>query len=126
MTYSTKPTEIDELAWTKTFKPIINPVRLVDADEDGYIGPFDFIVREFETYGPELQVVESLVDLNRVWTQIQVDDCEYVVSGYHRVNRLYHFITEVPYNSAENTAVHWCTTCPIDEAEHSLQTEQEV
>jgi hypothetical protein len=64
----------------------------------------------FETYGPELDFVISMIDSNRVVTIIEgdtdvdvdenVDETPinlYYVSGYHLVNRLGYLILDKPY-----------------------------
>lgn len=51
----------------------------------------------FETFGPELGFVESQPD-NRVWTLMDDDDGNPVVTtGYHVVNRIGYYVTEVPW-----------------------------
>jgi hypothetical protein len=53
----------------------------------------------FETYGSENDYVKKLSRKeNRVWTIIETDGKFSFITGYHRVNRLGHFITEEPYN----------------------------
>ena len=55
----------------------------------------------FETYGPELEFIQSY-DESKVWTLIDADkDYPEIVSGYCHVNRLGYFITElaVPENT---------------------------
>lgn len=53
----------------------------------------------FETYGIELGYVLATADLepDRVWTLVDGDDGTYIVNGYHLVNRISYFITEVPF-----------------------------
>jgi hypothetical protein len=64
----------------------------------------------FETYGPELDFVISMIDSNRVVTIIEgdtdvdvdenVDETPinlYYVSGYHLVNQLGYLILDKPY-----------------------------
>lgn len=36
-------------------------------------------------------------DPNKVWTELEVDGLSYIVSGYHVVNSVGYFITEVPF-----------------------------
>ncbi len=49
----------------------------------------------FETYGEELAFVRSQ-DARFVWTFIDGDDAQYVVSGMHFVNRIGYLISKVP------------------------------
>lgn len=68
----------------------------------------------YETFGEELNYCFELAKKeNRVWTIIECDDmdfnnvdvndelyepsCLYIVSGFHRVNRMGFIVTEVPY-----------------------------
>lgn len=53
----------------------------------------------FETYGIELGYVLATADLepDRVWTLVDGDDGTYIINGYHLVNRISYFITEVPF-----------------------------
>ena len=50
----------------------------------------------FETYGKELEFVQSKVEEGKVWTYGDGDFCTYVSSGYHYINRIGYYITEVP------------------------------
>lgn len=50
----------------------------------------------FETFGPELAFVRQQ-DPRTIWTLVDGDDGDqYVVSGYHLVNRIGYFISTVP------------------------------
>lgn len=72
--------------WYDTYKPKINHL-------DTHEQP------TFETYGIELGYVLGVADIepDRVWTLVEGDDGLYIVNGYHLVNRLNYFITEVPF-----------------------------
>lgn len=67
--------------WLEQFKPMENHIT-----NEGY---------SYETYGDELDYV-SLQDDKFVWTELDGDDGIYIVNGYHFVNRLSYFITNVP------------------------------
>ncbi len=84
--------EISEDDWFDTYKPIKNSID-INASFDG---------RMFETYGDELEFVRAQ-DENRIWTYGDGDDGgTFIWSGYHIVNRIGYFITEVPFqNGAE-------------------------
>jgi hypothetical protein len=72
-------------AWEAKYKPVRN--RLDNNDK-------------FETYGEELDFVRSVYDTDprRVWTLVDGDDGNlYIVDGYHLVNRVNYFVTEVPF-----------------------------
>ena len=81
--------DIDQ--WEETYKPI--PNHLVPnsswQDEDG-VGIM------FETYGDELSFIKTQ-DPTYVWTYLDGVDGTYVVSGYHIVNRIGYFVTQVPW-----------------------------
>lgn len=52
----------------------------------------------FETYGTELDYVfEKSKITKNVWTYIEGDEGLYIVTGFHRVNRLGFLITDEPY-----------------------------
>jgi hypothetical protein len=72
--------------WTAKFKPLENA--------NGEIMPF-------ETYGGELEVVKFFLKHapHRIWTEVDGDKGKTgIVEGFHFVNRLRYFITEVPYD----------------------------
>ena len=78
--------------WVETFKPIANTTTPN--------APFDGTM--FETFGDDLAVVfRRSCNINptarlKVWTLVEGDAGQYVVDGFHRVNRLGYFITAVP------------------------------
>jgi hypothetical protein len=60
--------------------------------------------RVFETYGKDLQTVLG-TDPRYVWTWMQGDMADLVCAGYHLVNRLGYYITEVPWTNVEDYCV---------------------
>jgi hypothetical protein len=51
----------------------------------------------FETYGAELDFVRSQ-DPRTIWTLVDGDDGnQYVISGYHLVNRIGYLISTIPF-----------------------------
>ena len=85
----------ESLTWKQfeeQFKPIKNPFRN-DPDEI-----------MFETYGEELDYVLAQ-DPRNVWTYGDGDYCSYVSSGYHYVNRIGYYITEVPWDNEDDYAL---------------------
>ena len=76
--------------WIETYKPKINHIDS-NASCNGTM---------FETYGEEIEFVKSTSD-NFVWTLLDVDCNLIVSSGQSWVNRLGHFICEVPWNDGE-------------------------
>jgi hypothetical protein len=75
--------------WVAKFKPIQNP--FCSRDEDGFM---------FETFGEEHQfVVDKSCEQNGnayVWTQVSEDEYMGITDGYHYVNRMGYYVTEVP------------------------------
>ena len=76
--------------WHEKYKPIKN--HLARGEDRDY----------FETYDLELGYVLGIADTQpkRVWTYVDGDGGTYVVDGYHLVNRIYYFITEVPFEGS--------------------------
>lgn len=76
--------------WVYKYKPIRNPfTKETDEDED------------FQIHWGTIEENDLLHDTkgeNRIWTMVSGErDSIWLMSGYHRVNRLHHFITEIPY-----------------------------
>ena len=70
--------------WVRDFKPLL--------DAEG-------CPRRFETYGEELKQVLAAHQKNplTVWTEVDGDSGRAgLVEGYHLVNRIVYFITEIP------------------------------
>lgn len=77
--------------WEKTYKPITNHLdenaSFQNENDDGIM---------FETYGDEVEFVKKQ-NPNCIWTYVDGDsNASYIISGWHFVNRLGYFITEVP------------------------------
>jgi hypothetical protein len=82
-------TNFVSLTWKEfeeQFKPIKNHL-FNDPDQ-----------RMFETYGEEVEFVLSKEAEHKVWTYADGDYCSYVSSGYHYVNRIGYYITEVAFD----------------------------
>jgi len=78
--------EMTEEEWFDTYKPIKNHIE-VTSSFDGHM---------FETYGPEVEFVKSQ-DNDKIWMLGDGDDGGmYIWNGWHIVNRIGYFITEVP------------------------------
>ena len=81
----------DELnAWDAKYRPIKNHITKNGDDK-------------FETYGEELEYVRSILktEPNKVWTLIEGDQGLWITNGYHFVNRLNYFITEIPHEGSD-------------------------
>lgn len=73
--------------WVEKFKPIQNSID-PNAAYDGCM---------FETYGKEMEAVKAANPLY-VWTLVDGDEGKSILSsGYHYVNRIGYFITEIPF-----------------------------
>lgn len=91
-------------AWIEKYKPIVNPLA------KGQDFASDFM---FETYGKDAEHLRS-ANPACVWTVVEMDTGDddeqggeskpgmVILSGFHHVNRIYHFITEVPYEGSES------------------------
>jgi hypothetical protein len=78
--------EMDLDTWFDTYKPIKNHLD-ENSSFDGHM---------FETYGDEVEFVKAQ-DENRIWMYGDGDDGGgYIWNGWHFINRLGYFITEVP------------------------------
>ena len=78
--------EIDFDEWCATYKPIPNNI-VEDSSFDGTM---------FETYGAEYEFVKK-ADPAYIWMYGDGDDGgTYIWNGWHIVNRIGYFITEVP------------------------------
>jgi hypothetical protein len=75
-------TELEYDEWFDKYKPITN-----DHDE----------LRIYETYGVDLEFIESIIDDNRVWTFVDSGDFSVITNGAMFVNRLCYYVTEVPW-----------------------------
>lgn len=84
--------EVNE--WIEKYRPVKNHL-----DEDASWQGEDGVGVMFETYGEELDYVLSVAksDPKCVWTYVDGDDgSTLVINGYHLVNRIGYFVTEVP------------------------------
>ena len=75
-------TELEYDEWFDKYKPITN-----DHDE----------IKVYETYGVDLEFIESIIDDNRVWTFLDGGDYSAIVNGAMFVNRLCYYVTEIPW-----------------------------
>ena len=90
-----KLVELTEEQWFEQFKPIPN---YLDDNASFHDGEHGYM---FETYGEELEFVQSQ-EPNRIWTYCDGDDGgTYISDGYHVVNRIGYFVTAVPYDDKQ-------------------------
>jgi hypothetical protein len=79
----------------------------------------------FESYGEELAFVRQQ-DLRTIWTLVDGDDADqYVVSGYHFVNRIGYLISTVPVPDGIDIQVH-IPMEPADDDEDQVIAEQQT
>lgn len=98
--------------WESQFKPIINHI-----DENASFQNDNDEGIMFETYGEELEFVKEQ-NANYIWTYGDGDDGgSYIWNGYHYINRLGYFITEVPWVEGNTYQVqvsvpwYFCENC---------------
>ena len=77
-------TSFDE--WEEKYTALKNPKS--DEDDEGLSAIM------FETYGEELNYIQTEVDIHIIWTWVDGDEGSYLVAGYHIVNRIGYFVTE--------------------------------
>lgn len=78
--------------WAEKYKPIPNKFSK-QPDELMY-----------ETYGEEVEFVQK-ADNRYIWTYVDSDMCSLLLAGYHYVNRLGYYITEVPWTDEDTTVL---------------------
>lgn len=77
----------------------------------------------FETHGRELKIIKGVVK-NRplgVWTLIETDGIQTIVSGFHTINRIGYFVTEIPVADGVRVDVVLDHKMPITESEDALR-----
>ena len=74
--------------WEDWYKPINNTI----ADSNG-----ESII--FETFGDEYEFVKN-APFNKVWTWVDGEGGTYILAGWHFVNRIGYFVTEVEWTDA--------------------------
>lgn len=85
--------------WCDKYKPIKN--HIVSNDD----------TTSFETYGDEVLFVCEQPN-STVWTEMDGDEGVYIVAGYHLVNRICYYITEIPWTDEDYVTVAKFVTCP--------------
>jgi hypothetical protein len=83
--------ELSEEEWFNTYKPIPNHI-----DNNASFQIEDGVGYMFETYGEEVEFVKTH-DPAYIWMYGDGDDGgSYIWNGWHIVNRIGYFVTEVP------------------------------
>lgn len=93
---SGQPIEMTYEDWLEKYRPITNP---------HYEAPFDGLM--FETFGKELDHVHRVRENSKrsVWTLVEENGHSYIIPGYHHINRLGYFITEVTWDDDPELSV---------------------
>lgn len=89
---TTKPITFVDLTWdewVEKFKPIKNHITKYAEPDSQY--------QSFETYGAEVEYVQTKIDDRLVWTFGDGDMCTYLSNGYHYINRVSYYVCTVPY-----------------------------
>ena len=97
-TKNCRPIGVFEMARATSFHEDVfyeyfRPFRHPDAEFDIWGG------HGLETFGGDLQIVRQY-DQDYVWTLLEGDKGEWIVPGFHYVNRLCYLLTEVPHSGA--------------------------
>lgn len=74
--------------WAEKYRPIENP----NADHGG---------NSFDTHDPKDVAFIAGTDPLKIWTSGDGDGYYFINSGWHFVNRLEYYVTEVPYDDSE-------------------------
>lgn len=110
--------QLTEDQFEEKYKPQINHiVRAVTSKDVADEDICSFNGRMYETYGEEQDYVLEMAKQNRVVTIIEGEEEEgddgemhptmYYSSGYHHVNRIGHFVTEVPLTEEFDIKLDW-------------------
>ena len=75
------------------------PVKRKEENSEMFIG-----ISVFETYGDDHDFVLKQ-HANLIWTVCTEGETDFINSGYHFVNRMYHSICEVPFNEKEDIVI---------------------
>lgn len=80
--------KLTEDQFWEQFKPIKNHI-VATSCYDGHM---------FETYGQEYEFIKEQLKVNplTVWTLLDSENSSFISEGWHYVNRLGYFVTEVP------------------------------
>ena len=94
--------ELTPEEWKNHYKPIINTINegsnYVDKDSDKVYGWFDVWDEKDAEYLRNL-------DKNYVWTMVNEDNHDYLLSGVFTVNRMEYYVCSVPWTGEEGDIV---------------------
>ncbi len=94
--------KLDYETWEEIYKPIINPFLTLKEQKADNGTQFHFHYSTIE----ENEFLKDNIGSGKLWTVAEGDrDSIYLMSGFHRVNRIYHFVTEIPFNISEEEII---------------------
>jgi hypothetical protein len=111
MTTATETSNVEKSElWFEKFKPIENTSQHAFWEYNGKN-------YAFETYGTDIIEVQKVARTtpNLVWTLVEGDDGMYITPGYHLVNRMAYFITQVPFTDDDIRNADFCDRIYEDE-----------
>lgn len=82
--------QADEEWWSDNYRPIINP------NNGTYL---------FEEYGKDLEYVTAMAEQNKVWTWVEENGMTAIINGFHYLNRLGYYVTEVPWEDGQDITI---------------------
>lgn len=100
ISYEPRLTDDESDGFFENYKPIYNHIEHKQYKERQTKGNNIGADMYFETYGEDLKYVQYH-DPQFIWTLIEIDDVQYIVQGFHYVNRMNYFIASVPYTGGQ-------------------------
>lgn len=84
--------------WEKIYKPIINPFLTKEEQKANDSTQYHFHYSSIE----ENDFLKDNIGSGKLWTVVEGErESLYLLSGFHRINRVYHFVTQIPFNIRE-------------------------
>jgi len=81
---------LTEAEWIEKFKPIMQVIE----------GEITEYPKFFETYGEDLEFLNKQNPLC-IWTDMDGDNCNFIVSGAKLANRNGYYVTEIPFEETD-------------------------
>lgn len=82
----------DWTRWFKKYRPVKNHLDKFACGE-GFM---------YETFGKEVEFVKTQPE-DKIWTLVDADGKEYIIAGWHFVNRLGYFVTEESFTDSNES-----------------------
>lgn len=81
--------------WIKIYKPIVNPFLNMNEQKADDGTQYEFGWSSIE----ENELLKDNIGSGTIWTLVEGDrESLWLLSGFHRVNRVHHYITQVPFD----------------------------